>query len=340
MGGPITDGGGVNGPGAADSYLFSGADARTPVKLYLGPPPRKSKDECVALDLQTGTAGLGAELAATGLRLALDRGSARVVFAWLERSRAQAFRATPVRPPPDPHTAAALAALRQLSHRIRTAEVAGHRDTASITRRAELQRTLRERSWHAGGPGKVTPQATLAEVSAALQESQKTLAAILVLDGRILAIVAGAGAIRLVRLGDAGTAAEAARRLIADLDTLAGRRLPPGLHAVINESASHQAAVLTAEIVTPLLAELGDNDLVLAPPGVLAGIPWNMLPGLRGRPVTVCPSASSWLAAWRRAQSGPPAPAPAAPLLVAGPNLTHAPQEIGEIARIYHNRGH
>ena len=55
-----------------------------------------------SVDLQTGAAALGADLAAAGLRLALDRGSAPLVFAWLERSRAQAFRVRPVRPPADP----------------------------------------------------------------------------------------------------------------------------------------------------------------------------------------------------------------------------------------------
>ena len=68
-----------------------------------------------SLDLQTATAALGAELAAAGLGLALERGSAPLVFAWLERSRAQAFRLTPVRPPADPQAAAILAELRQLS---------------------------------------------------------------------------------------------------------------------------------------------------------------------------------------------------------------------------------
>ena len=38
-----------------------------------------------SVDLQTGTAALGADLAAAGLRLALDRGSAPLVYAWLER---------------------------------------------------------------------------------------------------------------------------------------------------------------------------------------------------------------------------------------------------------------
>ncbi len=44
-----------------------------------------------SIDLQTGTGALGADLASAGLRLALESGSAPLVFAWLERSRAQAF---------------------------------------------------------------------------------------------------------------------------------------------------------------------------------------------------------------------------------------------------------
>ena len=83
-----------------------------------------------SIDLRTGTAALGADLAAAGLRLALERKSAPLVFAWLERSRAQAFRARPVRPPADPQAAAVLAELRQLSLLIRKAELNGGRDPA------------------------------------------------------------------------------------------------------------------------------------------------------------------------------------------------------------------
>ncbi len=60
--------------------------------------------------------------------------------------------------------------------------------------------------------------------------------------------------------------------------------------------------MLTAEIIAPLRPWLGDDGIVFVPAGPLASIPWSLLPDLRGRPVTVCPSASSWLAAWRRGQ--------------------------------------
>ena len=104
-----------------------------------------------SLDLQTGTAALGTELAAAGLRLALDRNSAALVFAWLERSRAQAFLVRPVRPPADPQAAAALAELRQLGHLIRDGGAGGKRDPPVIASHAELQREIREHGWQASG---------------------------------------------------------------------------------------------------------------------------------------------------------------------------------------------
>jgi CHAT domain-containing protein len=288
-----------------------------------------------SLDLQTGAAALGADLAAAGLRLALDRGSAPLVFAWLERSRAQAFRARPVRPPADPQAATILAELRQLSYLIRDAELNGTRDPAAITRRAELQREIREHSWRASGLGEATAQASLGEVSASLEQSGQCLVGILARHGRMLAVIVRRGAAHLTELGDFEVAAEAARRLNADLDTLAGRRLPSRLEAVLRQSIRYQTEVLTAEIVMPLLPSLGDEDVVLVPAGALASIPWSLLPDLRGRPVTVSPSASSWLAAWRHGHTQAADAQELAPLLVAGPDLRHAAAEVSEIARVY-----
>jgi hypothetical protein len=289
-----------------------------------------------SLDLQTGTAALGAELAGFGLRLALDRGTARHVFWWLERSRAQSFRVQPVRPPADPEAAAVLAELRQLGFLIRTAELSGGRpDPAHLASRAELQRQVRQRSWRAGGLGRVIAQAGPAAIVAALAESGQALASIAVHDQRMLAVtIDPAGQPRLIRLGNFGVAAEAALRLTADLDALAGRRLPPRLEAVIRESIRRQTLVLESEVLTPLLPWLGRGGIIIAPVGALASVPWGMLPGLRGRPVTVCPSASSWLAAWRAADSAA-APADRSPVLVAGPGLQHALPEVTSIAAVY-----
>ncbi len=290
-----------------------------------------------SLDLQTGTAALGAELAGFGLRLALRGGSARHVFSWLERSRAQSFRIHPVRPPADPEAAEVLAELRQLGFLIRAAELSGDRtDPAHLARRAELQRQVRQRSWRADGLGQVTALAGPSAVAAALARSGQALASIAVHDGRMLAVTIGADGVRLIRLGEFGLAAEAALRLTADLDVLAGRRLPARLEAVIRESLRRQTLVLEAEVMAPLLPALGRGGVVIVPAGALASVPWGMLPGLRARPVTVCPSASSWLAAWRAADDAAGEPDGAAvPVLVAGPDLRHALPEVSQIAAGY-----
>ena len=104
---------------------------------------------------------------------------------------------------------------------------------------------------------------------------------------------------------------------------------------MIRESIRQQTQVLTAEIVEPLRSMLGDDGVVFVPVGALASIPWSALPDLRGRPVTVSPSASSWLTAWlsERAAAGQPQAPP--PLLVAGPDLEHADREVTEIASSY-----
>lgn len=297
------------------------------------------RDRLGSIDLQTGAAALGTDLAATGLRIAVARRSAPLVFAWLERSRAQAFRVRPVLPPDDPRAADVLAELRSLGRTIRRAELNGVRDPAAIVRRAELQRNLREHGWQASGPGASAALARLSEVSAALEQAGQSLISFLTGAGRLLAVVVRRGSVHLVTLGNSEMAAEAARRLIADLDTLAGRQLPSRLETVIRDSARHHADVLSTEVISPLRALIGDDSLVIVPAGPLAGLPWAVLPDLRGRPLTVCPSASAWLAARRhehaagRGAAGRGAAAP--PVLVAGPDLEDADREITQIAKIY-----
>ena len=216
--------------------------------------------------------------------------------------------------PPTRRPQRVLAELRQLSYLIREAELNGSRDPAMAARHAELRRAIREHDWQASGLGHAAALASLGDVSAALEDAAgRPWLRILGRDGQMVAVVVRHGSARLVRLGDFEAAAEAARRLSADLDTLAGRLLPARLETVIRESIRHQAATLTAEIVAPLRGALGDGGIVFVPAGPLAGIPWGVLPDLRGRPVTVCPSASSWLAAWRtRAGRGGPGAGPTA----------------------------
>ena len=294
-----------------------------------------------SLDLQTGAAALGAELADLGLRLMLAGGSPRQVFSWTERSRAQSFRVLPVRPPTDPHVAAVLTELRQLSFRIRDAELAGAPpDAAHLARRTELQRQLRERSWGIGGPGAVHATPDVAAVTAALAVSGQVLVSLAVHDKQLLAVTIAGNKFRLTHLGHLAPVAEAARRLTADLDVLAWH-LPARLSAVISESVKRRVTELDAALLAPLRPVIGsasDLGVVLIPVGELAAIPWAMLPSLLGRPFTVCPSAAAWLSALQ-ASGQPSGLTPdqiaGSPLLVAGPGLAHAVSEVTGIAAIY-----
>ena len=67
--------------------------------------------------------------------------------------------------------------------------------------------------------------------------------------------------------------------------------------------------------------------MVLLPPGRLASLPWALLPTLRGRPVTIAPSASTWLGAHARFVF-----APGPVVAVAGPGLRRADAEVDRVA--------
>ncbi len=284
-----------------------------------------------SIDLQTGAATLGAELARAGLDAALAEGRPATVFRWLEHSRAQAFRSRAVHPLDDPVTADALAELRQRSRVARATELEGRRDAAAARRCAELERQIRAHSWRASGTGEHQDGATLAEVRAELSAAGAALASDFTVGSRIHAFLVTGRTARIIELGDLRQATETTTRLRGDLDVLSGRRLPGPLDAVVRNSARHQLSVLTEHLVAPMRPHLGDEDLVVVPTGPLSGVPWGLLPDLRGRPVTVAPSATVWL-------SGRRAPRPAehgTTLLVAGPNLEYAAGEVEQLAAIY-----
>ena len=266
------------------------------------------------LDLQTGAAVHGQDLARAGLAAAAASGSPAAVYRWAERARAQALLLRPVRPPDHPDAAAALEELRQARHSLRAAELAGRSAGGLPARIDTLQRRVREQSWATPGRRAVPPAAPapLAAVLAALRGA--ALVSYLRQGPDLAALVVTGSRARLRRLGPYAAAAEAVLRLRADLDAQAGRVLPDRLATAVREATARDAAAVAAAVLTPLLADAGDRDLVVVPTGLLATVPWAVLPGCAGRPVTVAPSATAWLAARQRpATPGRPCswPAPA-----------------------------
>lgn len=283
-------------------------------------------------ELRAGVSVLGAEVVDAGLRYALERGSPRLIFAWSERCRAQALRTPPVRPPDDAETRAAVAELRQLTHLARVNELEGRRDPLIGRRCAQLERLIRDKDWQLRGSGLISRPASLATVATALAAADRSMISFTDHDGLLVALVIRGNTLHLRRIGDIHVIRETARRLRRDLDALCGRRLPRQLDGAIRESVRHHAMSLSERILGGL-EELLSEHVVIVPTADLLGIPWGILPALRGRPVTVSLSAGMWATAWRMAATIPEREG--ATVLVAGPHLANAAAEIDQIGTMY-----
>ncbi|MDG4789197.1 CHAT domain-containing tetratricopeptide repeat protein [Micromonospora sp. WMMD1102] len=275
-----------------------------------------------ATELRAHSGAHGQELAAEGVDLAISSGTPARVLAWTERWRASTLRMRAVLPPQDVGLAAALAELRMVSGALEEALLAGRPVTALRGRQARLERHIRELARGVdGGGGLLAPPGlrTLAEelgpaVLVELVAHRERLRAVLLRDGRATLhdlgqVEAALHAARLHRFG--------LRRLVVTGDT-------PDARAGV----SHTSEVLDRQLFGPLRAHLADRPLVLVPIGELHAVAWSGLPTCAGRPVTVAPSATAWLAASRRTLPDGP------PLLAAGPRLPAAATEVRQLARV------
>lgn len=265
-----------------------------------------------SLDLQSTMVGHGNALARIGLELALADGSPTVVFEWSERARALASRVTTLRPPPDPQLAADLTALRLL-------------DPKETAKARELRERIRSQSWYAA-EGSVGEPVGLDALQARLADDDAALVAHVVLDDRLTALVATGEDATVVPLGDVPAVREQLDRIAADLDFAAHN--PSGSFGqTVRASLDEELAKVADMLVTPLLDLVGDRRVVLTPSALLAGTPWTLLPGLKGRPITVPTSATRWLELVAQ-----PRGEPARIGLVAGPRVERAVDEITRAA--------
>ena len=291
------------------------------------------------LDLQTGAAVHGQDLARAGLAAALARGAPDAVYRWSERARAQALLLPTVRPPDDPAAAATLEELRQARQAWRARELAG-RPAGSLRARVEvLQRGIREQTWATPGRADV-PVPSPAPLGTVRERLAGAALVIYLRDGPLLrSLIVTGDSVQLRTVGKYAAAEEAVLRLRADLDAQAGRALPGRLAAAVGTATRNDAVAVGAAVLSPLLPGIGDRDLIVVPTGILMTVPWAALPGCAGRPVTVTPSVTSWLAATRRlaaARERDPGwlAAEAAAVLVAGPGNARGDAEIRAIAAL------
>jgi hypothetical protein len=267
-----------------------------------------------SLDLQTNVVGHGVQLAVRGLALAVASRSDAVLFEWSERARMLASRIQPVRAPQDSLAVADLAELR-----------AG----PAPEREAELRRRIREQAWQRRGSGEVTDPVSLAELQARLG-GDTALVAYVVTPDRVVALVVTCSGSHRHDLGPRDGLDQELRGLLPDLD-MAAADLPDALAGSVRGTLARRLDRVGTLLVEPLLGDLGERRLVLTPSGVLAGVPWTLVPGLAGRPVTVAQSATSWLARsstqLRLGSAG----------FVAGPRVVRAEAEVRAAATTWRN---
>ncbi len=269
-----------------------------------------------SLDLQTSLTMHGDGLIRAGLAAAVHSGRPDVVFDWSERARHLSFQVAPLRPPPDAALAEDLAELRMLR-----AEQ-GEGEGLTGPRAEELQSRARERQWSSTGAAAVLRRVGIEEARSELGADAAILAFIYTGD-RLAAVVISADDARLVHLGDWRPVRELMGGLRADLDMSASRPLGSGFRPMVQRSLDERLAALSRTLFDPVLRFVGSRRIVLTAPGVLSGIPWAMLPALRGRAFTLAASVSRWQG-FRRVAAAPPAAAGFA----VGPRVPRGREEV------------
>ncbi|MET0813071.1 MAG: CHAT domain-containing protein [Microbacterium sp.] len=288
--------------GAARRHAAAGLDALAQWQSAFG-----------SLDLASSLTLHGAGLMFAGLGAAVRSSRPEVMFDWSERARHLAQQSVPLRPPPDPEMAAELAELRMMR-----AE-AGSEDWLADPRAASLSERVRERQWTGTEAAGAVRRRSLGDMQDALDDG--TALVTYVFDGSVLvALAVTAGSAQVFRLGDWQPIASSLAGLRADLDMSALVRSGP-LAGAVAAGLESRLAGLSRVLVEPLEAFVGGRRLVVTIPGVLGGMPWSMLPAMRGRVFTLATSASQWAdraAPRERRAVG----------LVAGPRVARAEEEV------------
>ena len=280
-----------------------------------------------AAELRATTSALGVELARQGLRIALNADEPALVLDWAERLRANALRLPSVRPPSDQRLRSELVELRRLGRIIESEQGAGRSTRALTARRSELEASVRARARLGRGArnGRSLPVGGHAR---RLGRSDHAVVEFIEADGRLKAATLAGDSLILHELGDV--------EISTDLDWLrfALRRLSRGGldgrgRATTLASARAAADALDSRLFTPMRDAIGTAPLVIVPTGPLHAVPWGALPSLRGRPLAVAPSLSTWLDLARRPRQRRRTTA-----LVAGPGLRHARAEIHGVGEL------
>ncbi len=142
-------------------------------------------------------------------------------------------------------------------------------------------------------------------------------------EGRMVCLVVTTDTAQVIEIPAWRAAHAVLGGLRSDLDMSASVRSGP-LAAVVRQSLDDRLRTLSDALLAAPVAVAGADRFVITAPGVLNGIPWGMLPALRGRPFTIAASATRW-AGLREASR---AAAPASAGFAIGPRVDRGHEEV------------
>ncbi|MFC3496008.1 CHAT domain-containing protein [Glycomyces rhizosphaerae] len=283
-----------------------------------------------SVEFQAGVSALGVQLSSKGLTHTTNHGTPADMLRWAERCRAQALRIPPVKSSAHPDALEALGRLRQARQELWDLQVEGKDAAEILAYVSELEAEIRDHDRAKPGPREQAERIAPEEIHELARSRETAVVSLFEVGGMVRAVLAGGVALRHVQLMPLADATELERRLGADLDAL--RRTfhhPERLRQSVEGSMRRNAAALAEGIWTPIADYVGDRQVVMIPHSKLAWVPWPLLPPLRGRPLTVVPSAEVWWRAVHRPAANGPA------LVAAGPRLVRADSEIASIGGLY-----
>lgn len=285
-----------------------------------------------ATDLRAHASGHAAELAELGLHLALERGRARGVLDWAERWRAGALSTMPAAPASDRRLEGQLARLRHAASEVEQAALEGRRTAPLLRRQAELERSVQQLARHrTGGPTAAARTGDgpldLGALSNALGD--RALVEFVELDGRLHAVTVVDGRARLTALAGSDEVAAESESLGFAVRRLAYGRGSPAAQDAARAAFAHSRARLDELLLAPLSGMVGDRELVIVPTGALHALAWAALPSCTGRAVAVAPSVDLW----SRVATAPAEGSAGPTVLVCGPDLAWADEELAELSR-------